>query len=432
MNITVIGLGKLGSCLAAMLAENRYKVTGVDTNKKTIDLINSQKAPVNEPGLSEVIKKAGKNLQACVYDKGEIETAELIFVIVPTPSKKNGKFSLEYISKACENIGERLKKSKQKYPVIVITSTVLPGDCEKHLIPILEKMSGKKCGKDFGLCYNPEFIALGSVIKDMKNPDLVLIGESDNKSGDILEKVYKKIVENGAPIKRMNIINSEIVKLSINTFVTTKISYANMLTQICHNTSGADIGTITDTIGTDKRIGKKYLQGGGPYGGPCFPRDNKAFVKMASEKNVDAFIAKATDKMNNTHIDFILNVVQKSSSKIKSIGLLGMSYKPGTPVIEESSGIKLATSLLKKKYKVFFYDKLVEETGVKNLQKESSIKDLIKKNEMIIILNNEPVFKNILPSEVPVGKYILDCWRILDTNKWIKHKNLIQLGIGKK
>lgn len=432
MNISVIGLGKLGSCLAAMLAENQYMVTGIDTNKKFIELINSRVAPVNEPGLSDTIKKAGKYLHASGYNNEHLEKADLVFVIVPTPSKKNGKFSLEYITKACKNIGASLKRNKQKYPVIVITSTVLPGDCEKYLLPLLEKKSGKKCGKDFGLCYNPEFIALGSVIKDMKNPDLVLIGESDQKSGDILEKVYKKMLENDAPIKRMNIINSEIVKLSINTFVTTKISYANMLTEICHNTSGADIGVVTDTIGTDKRIGKKYLQGGGPYGGPCFPRDNRAFVKMASENKVNAFIAKATDDMNDAHLNFILNQVQKTSYKIKKVGLLGISYKPGTPVIEESAGIKLAESLLKKKYQVSYFDEMVEETGIKKLKKETTIRDLIKKNEMIIILNNEPVFKNILPTEVPSSKYILDCWRILDSNKWAKHQKLIQLGIGKK
>ena len=176
----------------------------------------------------------------------------------------------------------------------------MPGSTGGTLLPALEEHSGKKCGTDFGLCYNPEFIALGSVIRDMLNPDMILIGESDARSGEILEELYQGVCESNPRIQRMNFVNAELTKLSVNTFVTTKISYANMLAQVCETLPGADVDVVTSAIGCDTRIGQKYLKGALGYGGPCFPRDNVAFSALARANGAPALLAEATDQLNRS------------------------------------------------------------------------------------------------------------------------------------
>jgi UDPglucose 6-dehydrogenase len=262
----------------------------------------------------------------------------------------------------------------------------------------------------------------------MKNPDLVLIGEYDKASGDKLSKIYANILENKAPIERINLENAEIIKLSINTFVTTKISYANMLTSICHETPGANIDVVSQTLGLDSRIGAKYLKGGSPYGGPCFPRDNRAFVKMAKDKNIIAHLAKGTDKLNQDHLAFIIKLIQDIPSTIKKVGLLGLSYKPETSVTEESSGINLAKKLIQLKYEVSYYDPLVKEVELKKLSSKN-LKSILQTNDVVIVLNNDKAYQKIRPSDIKDKIYILDCWRILNNKEWKKY--LISLGVGK-
>src|SRR5207248_1487779 len=217
--------------------------------------------------------------------------------IVPTPSEADGGFSLKYAISAAETIGAGLKQ-KSDFHLVVLTSTVMPGATGGEFLPALEKYSGKKCGEGFGLCYNPEFIALGSVIHDMLNPDFILIGESDPRSGEILEHLQLGVCDNVPLVSRMNFVNAELSKLAVNTFITTKISYANMLAQVCETLPGADVDVVTSAIGCDTRIGQKYLKGALGYGGPCFPRDNLAFAALAGHNGVPALLAEATHDLN--------------------------------------------------------------------------------------------------------------------------------------
>ena len=196
-------------------------------------------------------------------------------------------------------MGKALAKKKD-YHNIVLTSTVLPGSTRQVLLPILEKESGKKAGRDFGLCYSPEFIALGSIISDFLNPDFTLLGELDEKCGEQVEEIYKQVMINGAPCARMSLENAELTKISVNTFVTTKITFANMLAEICEKLPGGDVDVVTNALGLDERIGRKYLTGALGYGGPCFPRDNVALTYIAKELGVEAGIAETTDRLNRS------------------------------------------------------------------------------------------------------------------------------------
>jgi UDPglucose 6-dehydrogenase len=243
-----------------------------------------------------------------------------------------------------KQIGSTLK-NKNSYHVVVINSTVMPGSCDAEIKIALEESSGKLVGKEIGLVYSPEFIALGSVVKDMKFPDLVLIGESDKRAGDLAEQVAKSVVESQPEIHRMTLVNAEIVKIAINAFVTTKISFANMLSEICDHLPNADVDVVTSAVGSDTRVGKKYLKGALGYGGPCFPRDNIALTRLAQQLGAGFDVPEATDAINQRQVSRVANLVTEYDLQNKKIAILGLSYKPDTPVIDESQGVMIANLL---------------------------------------------------------------------------------------
>ena len=218
-------------------------------------------------------------------------------LLVPTPSDDRGAFSNEHVLAAIDEIGRGLA-TRDGYHVVVVESTVMPGSCASELIPALERASGRRVGENLGLCYSPEFIALGSVIRDMLEPDMVLIGESDARSGEMVERLYAGVCENDPPVRRMSLVNAELTKIAVNTYVTMKISYANTLADMCERLPGADVEAVTDALGLDTRIGRKYLRGAIAYGGPCFPRDNKAFAALARDLGTTPLLAEATDSVN--------------------------------------------------------------------------------------------------------------------------------------
>ena len=211
----------------------------------------------------------------------------MTILLVPTPSDERGAFTNEYVLAALER-GRAWARRPRRYHVVVVASTVMPGSCEAELAPALERASGRRVGEILGLCYSPEFIALGNVIRDMLEPDMVLIGESDSRAGDVLEQLYTGVCENDPPFRRMSLVNAELTKIAVNTYVTMKISYANALADMCERLPGADVEAVTDALGLDTRIGRKYLRGAIAYGGPCFPRDNKAFAVLARDLGADA------------------------------------------------------------------------------------------------------------------------------------------------
>ncbi len=277
MRLSIIGLGKLGAPMAAVMAHKGHTVVGVDVNPAYVEAIQQGRAPVNEPGLDEMIEAQRERLSATTSYEDAILATDTTFIIVPTPSDPDGTFSMRFVLSAAERIGAALRK-KKAWHLVVLSSTVMPGSTAGKLIPALETYSGKRCGEDFGVCYNPEFIALGSVIRDMLTPDMILIGESDPRSGDILETLYHGVCESRPRIQRMNYVNAELTKLSVNTFVTTKISYANMLAEVCETLPGADVDVVTSAIGCDSRIGRKYLKGAHGLRWPLFPaRQHRLF-----------------------------------------------------------------------------------------------------------------------------------------------------------
>lgn len=419
VTLSVIGLGKLGAPMAACLAAKGFPVIGVDVDARKADALNRAQAPVFEPGLPELLQVAKTRLKATQDIPTAVLNSEVTFVVVPTPSEPDGSFSLRYVLQACEGIADALRK-KSLWHLLVITSTISPSSMDNSIRPLLEEHSGKRSGIDFGLCYNPEFIALGSVIRDFLNPDFVLIGESDERSGQVLEGIYRQVCENNPPVVRMNFINAELTKLAVNTFVTTKISFANMLARICEKLPGADVDVVTKALGLDSRIGTKYLKGAVSYGGPCFPRDNLALIATAQKVGAPADIAEATDRFNRWQVKWLADFVQEHLPEGGAVGILGLAYKPGTDVVEESVGLLLARELREQRVRVIAYD----PAGVENARRMlgdgvifvNSPQACIDLSDIVVVATPWKEFRS-LPKETwerhSPPRVVIDCWRVL-------------------
>lgn len=436
MNISVIGLGKLGSPLAAVLASKGHTVVGVDLNEQFINALNEGRSPVAEPGLDELVQRSQARLSATTDCEAAIEETEVSFIIVPTPSESDGEFSLKYVLSAAESIGRALQR-KNEFHLVVLTSTVMPGATQNEVLPALEKYSGKYCGTDFGLCYNPEFIALGSVIHDMLHPDFILIGESDVHSGEMLTNIHLGVCDNSPLVARMNFVNAELTKLAVNTFVTTKISYANMLAQVCEQMPGADVDVVTSALGLDTRIGRRYLKGALGYGGPCFPRDNIAFSRLARQVGANSSLAEATDRANRQHITWLTDIVLRELPPNGKVGVLGLSYKPHTNVIEESQGLELASNLLAKGVPLALYDPAAMENARAVLSKEAvfanSIEECTRQVDVVVITTPWDEFKALSPQDLNYSNgrpTVIDCWRILPLEEYDSSVNYVALGRG--
>jgi len=435
-DIAVIGLGKLGGTMAGCLASRGFNVIGVDVSKKIVYALNAGHTPAQETGLEELIGQNKERLRATLSHEDAILNSDLSFVIVPTPSDEQGAFTLQYAVFAFEAIGKALAK-RARYHTVVLTSTVLPGSTRYGLLPILEKFSGKKCGEDFGLCYSPEFIALGSIIHDYLNPDFYLVGEFDERSGDTLESVNSKVALNKAPSKRMSIENAELAKLALNSFVTMKISYANMLADLCERIPGGDVDVVTDAIGMDTRIGRRYLTGAFGYGGPCFPRDNVALNFVGKNLGASTPLLEVNDQYNRTISPRFVEKLKPYLRPGSTVAVLGLAYKPLSHVIEESSGMYLCLSLANKGWRVVGYDPLAGEEAQAALRMHALVTDslatCLHDAESILVTTPDEIFKALKPEDC-LGKKervtIVDFWRCM-ADSIRSHPKICYVPIGR-
>lgn len=416
--ISVIGLGKLGAPMAAIFASKGYRVVGVDLDEKKLQAIRSRVAPVEEPGLGQLLRKGKLALEATKDIAYAVRETDVTFIVVATPSEPSGGFSIQYVLAACVEIGAALRE--KDWHIVAVTSTVMPGATDGPIRAALERESGKRAGRDFGLCYNPEFIALGTVIRDFQAPDFVLIGESDADSGVALAALYTEVCSPKPTVARMTSINAEIAKLAVNTYITTKISYANMLANICERIPGANVDTVTRAIGLDSRIGGKYLKGAVAYGGPCFPRDNRALAAVAADAGVCASLAEAVDLFNRDWVHDLAERIEGFGHDNR-IGILGLTYKLDTNITEEAAGRLLANELNRRGLTVFEYDPAVPVLG-------TSAERLVEQSDVIVVTLPHPEFA--LPVEHWRGKTVIDCWRSLGHLANQEGITYIPLGVG--
>ncbi len=410
MRIGIVGLGKLGLPMAVYYAHRGHVVTGIDNSQRIIKMVKEGECPYCEPSLANLMASVNSKLRV-TDDYSTARDTDITFVIVPTPSRGDNRFDSQYVLSAVNSLIAELK-DKEQYHLLVITSTVMPGTMEKLVSPLLKD-------SNIGLCYNPEFIALGSVIRNMANPDAVLIGESDKKAGDILEQFHKATCENSPPICRMSLWNAEVAKLALNVYVTTKISLANCFAEICEKIPGGDIDKVTEFLGLDTRIGKKYLSGGLGFGGPCFPRDNRAFASVARELRVQHPIQEATVQFNKKHNTAIGLRALRILKGSKTVSVLGLTYKPDTNVVEESASLEIISYLLSHKIAVRVFDPAGMENARVTLGTRvdycPDIPTCLHGSSLCIVATPWDDFKELSPEtfiQYMRKPKILDCWRI--------------------
>lgn len=436
MKVTVIGLGRLGAPIAATLAAKGFEVHGVDRDARVIDAITRGIAPVHEPQLTEMLAMAAGRLQAGDDIAAAVSATDMSVIVVPTPSEPDGGFSLRQVLPVCEAIAAGLSR-RRGYHLVCLTSTVMPGMTGGVVQEVLERVSGRRCGVDFGLCYSPEFIALGSVIRDFLHPDLLLIGESDRQAGDMLERLYRDVCERAAPVARMSFAEAEIAKLAINAYVTTKITFANLLARICERTSGADVDVVTRAIGLDSRIGGKYLTGAVSYGGPCFPRDNLAMSALARGLGVPADVPQAVDRFNRGLVTTLADDVCARTTG--TVGILGLAYKVGTDVTEESVGALLAAALVQRGHVVHAYDPAVSGTPAAvphGVTLATSARACVRSADLVVVTTPWPGYAD--PDVIALDDWarhaapriVFDCWRVLPTLRAVDGIVYVGLGLG--
>ena len=420
--ISLIGLGKLGLPLAACLAQSGYRVLGIDLMEHVIDAINAGKSPISEPGLPKLLEDfGGKTLIATQDHKRAIEESDITIILTATPSNPDGSFSNRHVEAAILTLAEAYRDSEKPYHLFIISSTVVPGSTESSFIPIIENISGKKLNRDFGVAFDPDFVALGSVVKNFLNPDLVIIGESDKKAGDFVQNIHQKMCQNHPQISRMSIINAELAKVCLNAYITMKITFANTISNLCERIPGTDCDAITKGIGADKRISPYYFSGGLAFGGTCFPRDTKAFRQIAEKFGLTATLLEAVDDVNAFQHQNLLNIVleELETDKKMTVGIMGLAFKESTPVITESPGIKLIEGLLACSVNIVAYDPLAIEAAQilfnGQIQFVDSATKLLSMSDLAVMTYRSKDFHNAVMQFQPVKPLkIIDCWRQLD------------------
>jgi UDPglucose 6-dehydrogenase len=387
MKVAVIGLGKLGLPLAAIYGESNHTVYAFDSNLALMESLKSQTLTFNEPGLDALLNKNRKQINYETDFSNLVQESEIISIIVPTPSH-SGKFSNEIILDVLSHLADELKKTN-KYKLINIVSTVMPGSCEEYFVPLIEEKSKKICGVDFGLCYSPEFIALGSVISNLQRPDMILIGANEKKSAILLEEFSRTIVlEKNPSIMTLSLSEAEIVKIAVNNFVTMKISFANMINQLSSYFPDTNSALILKAIGMDSRVGNAYLNPGTPYGGPCFPRDTVALSNVFKGK-IKNDLPNLIANFNIEYSEFLFGRIEDLCKGKKTIGIIGVTYKSDTSVIEESFGTYCIGRFLDLGYEINFWDSqvdfVIDSTSGKKANLHHDLTTLVQQSDVLLI-----------------------------------------------
>lgn len=424
MNISIIGAGYIGLITGAGFAEKGHKIICVDVVKEKVDIINSGKSPIYEKGLDKIIKKnIGKNLTATTNIRDAVLNSDVIFICVGTPPNNDGKSDLRFVKEATENIGKILAE-KNSYNVVVVKSTVLPGTTEGIIIPLLEKNSKKKFGKDFGVVMNPEFLREGVALEDFLKPDRIVIGSIDKRSGDLIEKLYSGF----SKILRTNLKTAEMIKYVSNAFLATKVSFINEIGNICKKL-GINVYDVANGIALDHRIGPYFLNSGLGFGGSCFPKDVKALVYEAKKLGYEPELLNSVLNVNSRQPKILLRIAKKKIGNFrnKKIAILGLAFKRGTDDIRDTQSFPVIEWLLKEGAVITAYDpKAIENTKKvfgDRIKYANSADSTLENSELALILTEWDEFSNLDFSRMK-EKIVIDARNIVKNRDNIDYEGL--------
>ena len=426
MKISIFGLGYVGTVSAGCFAHDGHDVIGVDPNPTKVDLINQGRTPVIEKDIGDLIATAVKagRLAATTSVSEAINRSELSLVCVGTPSQLNGSLDLKYVRNVCEQIGSALKE-KPDFHVVVIRSTMLPGSISRVVIPTLEEASGKRAGKDFGVCNNPEFLREGTAVHDFYHPPKTVIGEQESRSGDLLAGLYRGT---DAPMIRTGVETAEMVKYTDNVWHALKVGFANEIGNVC-KAAGVDGHRVMDIFCQDTKLNLSpyYLKPGFAFGGSCLPKDVRALTYQARVLDLELPILNAILPSNRLQIEKGLNMIMGKGGK--KVGILGFSFKAGTDDLRESPLVEVVERLIGKGYDVRLYDQNVNIARLVGANRDyilnhiphisrlmtDSIDKVLAHADTVVIGNGSVEFRDI-PAHLRPGQVVVDLVRIIDAS----------------
>lgn len=418
MKVSVFGLGYVGCVTAACLARDGHEVIGVDVSPDKVATIAAGKSPIIEPGLDGLLHGVVRlgQLRATVDAQRAVKESDISLICVGTPSNPNGSLNTRYIETVCQEIGLGINH-KRDYHTVVVRSTVLPGTVNEKVIPILEEFSGRRAGDEFGAAVNPEFLREGTAIADYYDPSFVVIGELNRRSGDAMEEMYGALE---AKIVRTSIRTAEMMKYVNNSFHALKISFANEVGNLC-KAHGIDGREVMDIVCQDSRlnISPAYLKPGFAFGGSCLPKDLRALLYRAKERDVDSPLLASILESNRRQIARAINMVERTGRK--SVGILGLSFKAGTDDVRESSIVPLIETLVGRGYKVSVYDETVELPRLIGANRSyieetlphiatlmrGSVDEIVAEAEVVVVANGGSAFSDVA-SKVRAGQVLID------------------------
>jgi len=422
MNVSVFGLGYVGSVSAACFAEDGHTVIGVDVADAKVQSINEGRSPIVEKGLEELIKSNAANgrLRATTSTADAVRDTDISLICVGTPSRKNGSLDLTYLERVAEQIGSALK-SKNSYHVVVVRSTVLPGTTHDIVIPALERTSGKQYGTGFGVTVNPEFLREGTAIHDFRNPPLTLVGHNYQSDANPTKALYARV---DAPIETTTIRTAEMMKYASNTWHALKVTFANEIGNVCKRV-GIDSHEVMSIFCKDEKLNLSsyYMKPGFAFGGSCLPKDVRALQYRAKEVDLDMPVIGSILASNQLQIQHAIDEIVDTGRK--RIGLLGFSFKAGTDDLRESPIVILAEALLGKGYSLCIYDRNVSLARIVGANKDyintqiphlsslltESIDEVLEKSDVVVVGNTSPEFSEALKRTRP-DQIILDLVRV--------------------
>jgi GDP-mannose 6-dehydrogenase len=422
MRVSVFGLGYVGAVSCACMADSGHEVIGVDKHAAKVDLINRGASPIVEAGLAEIISRVSEagRLRATMATAEAVQQSQISLICVGTPSAANGSLKLDFVRKVCEEIGSALREIN-RYHVVVVRSTILPGTMRSVVIPTLEQASGKRADKDFGVCFNPEFLREGTAINDYYHPPKTVVGESDPRAGEVLLQLYEKL---SAPVFRTSLETAEMVKYVDNTWHALKVGFANEIGSIC-KALAVDSFQVMDIFCRDTKlnISPYYLRPGNAFGGSCLPKDVRALNYRARTLDVETPILASILPSNEAHVRRGMELVTREGRK--RVGVLGFSFKAGTDDLRESPVVEMIERLIGKGFDLRVYDanvNLARLTGanrdylldhiphIAQLMRES-LAEVLEHAEIVVIGNAAPEFAAV-PGMLRKEQRLVDLVRI--------------------
>lgn len=438
MNISIVGTGYVGLVTGACLAETGAVVNCIDVNQSKIDSLNNGIMPIYEPGLEDIVKR--NVLKERLFFKTKlaevVNDSDAIFIAVGTPPDEDGSADLKYVVGVAREIGQSL----ENYTVVITKSTVPVGTAKKVKAAIQEELDKRGVKVEFDVASNPEFLKEGNAVDDFLKPDRIVVGVESEKAEKVLKRLYKPFVLNGHPIFVMDITSSEMTKYAANSMLATKISFINDIANLCEIV-GADINMVRKGIGSDSRIGNKFLYPGVGYGGSCFPKDVQALVKTAKTYGYDLKVLQAVEEVNKFQKTVLFSKIFKyfdGNLKGKTIALWGLSFKPETDDMREAPSLVLIDQLLAEGAVVCAYDPIATHEAQRILgDKIRFCKDmyepLIGADALAVVTEwsefRLPNFKVI--EKLMNAKVIFDGRNVLDVEQIVEYE-FKYFSIGKK